>query len=224
MNASKIINIENLTKNYVSATNQNTLDGINLDVKRGSTVAVIGESGSGKSTLLNILAGLEPPSSGQVKLDGVPIWDLNEGERSLIRRNLLSIVFQSFNLINSLTVWENISFQARLAQKWDTSFAENLLEASGLKHLRNSYPDQISGGEQQRVAILRAIAARPKILLADEPTGNLDENNSEIAANLLLQTVSNIGSTLIVATHSQAFASKLDICLKLENGKLNLCM
>ena len=99
-----------------------------------------------------------------------------------------------------------------------------MLEASGLKHLRNSYPDQISGGEQQRIAILRAIAARPKILLADEPTGNLDENNSEIAANLLLQTVSNIGSTLIVATHSKAFASKLDICLKLENGKLNLCM
>ena len=123
-------------------------------------------------------------------------------------------------MINSLTVWQNIGFHARLSGKWDRYLAEQLIETAGLKNLLNRYPDQISGGEQQRVAILRAIMAKPKVLFADEPTGNLDDQNSKVVIKMLLDMINSIGATLLVATHSKAFASKLDIKLKLKDGKL----
>ena len=216
-----ILTVKNLSKRYSKTQSKDTLDSINLTVTQGSTIALTGESGSGKSTFLNIMAGLEPPSSGEVFFNEVSLWKMTESNRSKYRRSELSIIFQNFNLINSLTVWENISFQAKLSGKWNSTFAEDLLKETGLMKIRNSYPDQISGGEQQRVAILRSIVAKPKLLLADEPTGNLDDQNSEIITDLLLRLVAEVGSTLIVATHSQSFASKLNKTLSLKNGRLN---
>ena len=215
-----IFKVKNLSKSYPGNENHYTLKDINLDITQGSTIALIGESGSGKSTFLNILSGLEPPTKGEVQFNNVSIWNSTEKERALIRRNELAIIFQSFNLINSLTVWQNIGFHARLSGKWDSDLAEQLIETAGLKNLLNRYPDQISGGEQQRVAILRAIMAKPKVLFADEPTGNLDDQNSKVIIKMLLDMINSIGATLLVATHSKAFASKLDIKLKLKDGKL----
>ena len=221
MDFRNILTVKNLSKRYSKTQSKDTLDSINLTVTQGSTIALTGESGSGKSTFLNIMAGLEPPSSGEVFFNEVSLWKMTESNRSKYRRSELSIIFQNFNLINSLTVWENISFQAKLSGKWNSTFAEDLLKETGLIKIRNSYPDQISGGEQQRVAILRSIVAKPKLLLADEPTGNLDDQNSEIITDLLLRLVAEVGSTLIVATHSQSFASKLNKTLSLKNGRLN---
>ena len=221
MDFRNILTVKNLSKRYSKTQSKDTLDSINLTVTQGSTIALTGESGSGKSTFLNIMAGLEPPSSGEVFFNEVSLWKMTESNRSKYRRSELSIIFQNFNLINSLTVWENISFQAKLSGKWNSTFAEDLLKETGLMKIRNSYPDQISGGEQQRVAILRSIVAKPKLLLADEPTGNLDDQNSEIITDLLLRLVAEVGSTLIVATHSQSFASKLNKTLSLKNGRLN---
>lgn len=216
-----ILKLEKLSKTYLGPNERRTLDQIDLSITKGSTVALTGESGSGKSTLLNILAGLEPPTSGEVYLNQISIWNLSEKERSLIRRNELAVIFQSFNLIHSLTIWENISFQARLSGKWDKTFVQNLIDLTGLEELKYRYPEEISGGEQQRVAILRAIASKPKLLLADEPTGNLDDKNSEIVMNMLIDVTSKIGSTLVVATHSEPFASRLDLRLRLKNGKIH---
>ncbi len=220
MNLRNILTVKDLSKRYSKTGSEITLDCINLNVSQGSTIALTGESGSGKSTFLNIMAGLEPPSSGEVFFNGVSLWKITEAERCKFRRSELSIIFQNFNLINSLTVWENISFQAKLSGKWSASFAEHLLNRTGLTKIRNSYPDQISGGEQQRAAILRSIIAKPQLLLADEPTGNLDDQNSDVIIDLLLKLVSEVGSTLIVATHSQSFASKLDQTFSLKSGKL----
>ena len=221
MDFRNILTVKNLSKRYSKTQSKDTLDSINLTVTQGSTIALTGESGSGKSTFLNIMAGLEPPSSGEVFFNEVSLWKMTESNRSKYRRSELSIIFQNFNLINSLTVWENISFQAKLSGKWNSTFAEDLLKETGLIKIRNSYPDQRSGCEQQRVAILRSIVAKPKLLLADEPTGNLDDQNSEIITDLLLRLVAEVGSTLIVATHSQSFASKLNKTLSLKNGRLN---
>ena len=215
-----IIKVENLSKSYSGDETHNILKNINLDIEQGSTVALVGESGSGKSTFLNILAGLEPPTEGYVQFNKVSMWGSTAKERDLLRRNDLAIVFQNFNLINSLTVWENIGFQAQLSGKWDQKLAEKLIETAGLKNFINRYPDQISGGEQQRVAILRAILAKPKVLFADEPTGNLDNKNSQVVVEMLLNMIDLVGATLIVATHSQSFASKLDITLEIKDGKL----
>ena len=220
MNLRNILTVKDLSKRYSKTGSEITLDCINLNISQGSTIALTGESGSGKSTFLNIMAGLEPPSSGEVFFNGVSLWKITESERCKFRRSELSIIFQNFNLINSLTVWENISFQAKLSGKWSAPFAEHLLNRTGLTKIRNSYPDQISGGEQQRVAILRSIIAKPQLLLADEPTGSLDDENSEVIIELLLKLVSEVGSTLIVATHSQSFASQLDQTFSLKSGKL----
>ena len=220
MKLRNILTVKNLTKRYSVTGSGTTLNCVNLNVSQGSTIALTGEIGSGKSTFLNIMAGLEPPSSGEVFFNDISLWKISESDRSKFRRNELSIIFQNFNLIHSLTVWENISFQAKLSGKWSAPFAEYLLKETGLTKIRNSYPDQISGGEQQRVAILRSIIAKPQLLLADEPTGNLDDQNSHVIIELLLNLVSEIGSTLIVATHSQSFASQLDQTFTLRSGKL----
>ena len=171
-----ILELQEITKRFPG--DQDTtlvLDGVTLSLERGQTLALTGESGSGKSTLLHIAAGLEQPDGGHVLLQGVNISQLGDSERAAIRRDSLSIVFQQFNLIPSLTVGENISFQARLAGRHDPKETDRLADRLGLRDHLKKYPEQLSGGQQQRTAIARALAVKPQLVLADEPTGNLDE-------------------------------------------------
>ena len=199
------------------------LDGIDLDINRGETVALRGRSGSGKSTLLNLIGGIDAPDSGTVTVAGVDLTRLDEHERTLFRRKHIGFVYQAFNLVPTLSVADNVRLVLELnkvpSSETSTRIAE-LLDAVGLADRGDSYPDVLSGGEQQRVAIARALCHEPAVLLADEPTGNLDDATAEGVLELLDKLVRDFGRTMLIATHSQHVASHCDRLLELHNGKL----
>ena len=199
------------------------LDKVSLDVKRGETVGLRGRSGSGKSTLLNLVGGIDVPDSGHVAVAGVDISELDEHRRTLFRRRNIGFVYQSFNLVPTLTVADNVRLVLELnkvAAGDAQSRIDQLLDAVGLADRANSYPDVLSGGEQQRVAIARALSHGPAVLLADEPTGNLDDSTAEVVLTLLNDLVRRTGGTMLIATHSEGVASMCDRVLELHNGRL----
>ncbi len=196
------------------------LRGIDFDLDEGRTLALTGESGSGKSTLLHVVGGLDTPDTGRVVIDGTDIAGLDDSGRARLRRETVSVIFQQFNLIPSLDVGRNIAFQARLAGRHDPDWAARLATRLGLDpHLRK-YPEQLSGGQQQRVAIGRTLAARPRLVLADEPTGNLDEATGAAVLDLMLDLVAETGAALLCVTHSAALAGRMERRLHLRQGRI----
>ncbi|KAA0010377.1 ABC transporter ATP-binding protein [Billgrantia pellis] len=196
------------------------LEGIDLRLGGGESLALMGESGSGKSTLLHLAAGLDLPDAGEVNVAGHAISALNEPSRARLRRDTLGLVFQQFHLVPSLNVFDNLRLQARLAGRERPEWSTHLAERLGLAGLERRYPEQLSGGQQQRLAIGRALAPRPALLLADEPTGNLDEASAGDVLELLLELVREAGSALLMVTHSPQVATPLDRCLRLTHGRL----
>lgn len=194
------------------------LRGISLQLAAGDAVALIGESGSGKSTLLHLLAGLESADHGEIYLRGQPIHTAHEAERAALRRSQVGLIFQQFNLLPSLNVADNIAFQARLAGRYDAVWVKELAVRLDIEDLLQRYPEQLSGGQQQRVAIARVLAVRPLLVLADEPTGNLDETTAQRVMSLFLEGVSAAGSALLMATHSQQLAQQLQRQIRLKQG------
>lgn len=223
-----IIRLEQLTKLYREAGQTRlVLDALDLTLYQGEFVCLLGKSGSGKSTLLNLLSGIDAPSSGHVEVftgvdpvATVRLTALGEHARTLFRRAHMGIVFQFFNLIPTLTVLENVSLPLELAGKSSDRRARELLDRVGLGDRFRTYPDKLSGGEQQRVAIARALAHDPLLILADEPTGNLDEETGETVLALLLELTRDLGKTLIMATHAAEVAQQADRVLHLVHGKL----
>ena len=193
------------------------LDGVTLALAPGEVVALTGESGSGKSTLLHIIGGLEAADSGRVVFEGDDLLQMGDAHRAALRRNSIGIVFQQFNLIPSLTVGQNLAFQARLAGR---AMKDGLAASLGLDGQLHKYPEELSGGQQQRVAIGRAIAAGPRLMLADEPTGNLDEATGEAVFDLLLRLAREEGTGLLIATHSERLAARADRRLHLSHGRV----
>ena len=213
--------VRNLKKTYRTSEEQlAVLRGVNLDLKAGESVALTGESGSGKSTLLHLIAGLDQAESGEIWLDGARITDLSDGDCAAVRREKLGLVFQQFNLIPSLQVDDNLAFQARIAGRYDASWHAELVKRLGLGALLKRYPEQLSGGQQQRVAIGRALAIKPLVLLADEPTGNLDEATSDEVIDLACDLVTRTGCAFLMVTHSTRLANMLDRQLHLSGGYL----
>ena len=186
----------------------------------GEGVALMGESGAGKTTLMNIIAGLDTLDAGEVWVDGVQITELSQSELTAFRRTYIGLIFQKFHLVPSLSAWDNAALQARLAGVFDRDFARSLFDRLGIDHLVHRRPSQLSGGQQQRVAIARALMHRPKLVLADEPTGNLDEGTSSAVIELLVSAASDAGATLVVVTHSSAIASHLGHVVRLGSGAL----
>ncbi|WP_339934401.1 ABC transporter ATP-binding protein [Vreelandella glaciei] len=196
------------------------LDDVSLRLAPGQSLALMGESGSGKSTLLHLAAGLDLPDQGSINLSGQNVATLAEPARAKLRREQLGLVFQQFHLVPSLRVIDNLRLQARLASRDDTEWTAYLIARLGLEGLEKRYPEQLSGGQQQRLAIGRALAPRPALLLADEPTGNLDETTAGEVLELLLSLVHETQCALLVVTHSPKVAAPLDRCLRLRHGQL----
>ncbi len=196
------------------------LRGVDLQLAAGQTLALMGESGSGKSTLLHLIAGLDQPDSGSIVVAGESLAGLNEAARAAHRRERVALIFQQFNLLPALRVADNLAFQARLAGRDDPGWQAWLSERLGLTDLLQRYPEQLSGGQQQRVAIGRALAARTPLILADEPTGNLDETTANEVIALLLELVAEAGSSLLMVTHSQQLAQRLDQQVLLRLGQV----
>lgn len=196
------------------------LKGVSFDLDGGSSMALMGESGCGKSTLLHIIAGLEPASSGAVEFDGHLVTALGERERAALRRDHFSIIFQQFNLITSLTVKDNIAFEAALSGRTDASWIAELASRLKLNDVLDRYPEELSGGQQQRVAVARTFAAKPSLVLADEPTGNLDETNSDEVIDIALDLVRASGCSFLIVTHSERLAARADRTLRLSKGLL----
>jgi putative ABC transport system ATP-binding protein len=198
------------------------LDGVDLTLAAGESLALTGESGSGKSTLLHLVAGLDSPDTGRLVVDGTDMARATDAQRAALRRDGVGLVFQQFNLIPSLDIAANLAFQARLAGRYDASWASELAQVLGLEALLQRYPEQLSGGQQQRVAIGRALAARPHLVLADEPTGNLDKTTGDAVMALLLRLVAQTGAGLLMVTHSPRLAARLDRRVHLSSGRLQL--
>ena len=214
-----MLSVRNLTKSYRSAGEQvAVLRGVDLDVAAGESVALTGESGSGKSTLLHLIAGLDQADSGEVRLDETLVSELPDAGRAALRRDRLGLVFQQFNLIPSLSVADNLAFQARIANRYEPAWQAELVERLGLGDLLNRYPEQLSGGQQQRVAIGRALAIKPILLLADEPTGNLDEATADEVLSLARDLVARTGCGFLMVTHSVRLAATLDRRVHLHAG------
>jgi len=214
-----VLEITGLTKSYRSASETvAVLRGVNLRVDPRESVALSGESGSGKSTLLHLIAGLDAADGGEIKVDGVALSGLNDAARADLRRERLGLVFQQFNLIPSLSVEDNLKFQSRLAGKHDVAWHAELTERLGLGDLLKRYPEQLSGGQQQRVAIGRALAPKPLLLLADEPTGNLDEDTADEVLALARDLVVRSGCGFLMVTHSARLAATLDRQVTLHAG------
>jgi putative ABC transport system ATP-binding protein len=197
------------------------LTGLTLDLVAGQSLAISGDSGSGKSTLLHILAALDHPDSGNVNVAGLALENISENQANHFRKQQIGIVFQHFNLIDCLSVWENITFPARLNGIIPGEYQLNLLSELGLNEQKDKLPMMLSGGEQKRVAIARALAHKPKLILADEPTGNLDDKNSEIVSKLLFNLCDKLETTLVVVTHSAKVAAYADRHLLMQNGCLH---
>lgn len=219
-----LVQIDRLVKVYAEGETQRTvLDEVTLTIESGEFVVLLGNSGSGKSTLLNLISGIDQPLSGSIRLNGVNVTALDERSRTLLRRDQIGFVFQFFNLIPTLTVLENITLPQELAGKSPQAAQQSalkLLQQVGLADRQHTYPDKLSGGQQQRVAIARALAHNPNLVLADEPTGNLDEETGEKVLQLLLDLTRNAQKTLIMATHNPAIAQLADRVLRVQEGHL----
>jgi putative ABC transport system ATP-binding protein len=214
-----VLSVRHLTKTYRTAGEQiSVLRGVNLDVAAGERVALTGESGSGKSTLLHLIAGLDAADGGEIRIAGEAVTDLSDSGRAALRRMRIGLVFQQFNLVPSLNVEDNLSFQSRIAGRHDAAWHGELVERLGLGALLKRYPEQLSGGQQQRVAIGRALAARPLLLLADEPTGNLDEATADDVLALARDLVAHTGCGFLMVTHSARLAATLDRRVTLHAG------
>jgi putative ABC transport system ATP-binding protein len=214
-----VLSVRNLTKAYRAVGEQiEVLRGVNLSVAAGERVALTGESGSGKSTLLHLVAGLDRADGGEIRLADTALSDLTDAGRAALRREKLGLVFQQFNLIPSLNVADNLVFQSRIAGRHDAAWHGELIERLGLGHLLKRYPEQLSGGQQQRVAIGRALAVKPLLLLADEPTGNLDEATADDVLALARDLVAQTGCGFLMVTHSARLAATLDRQVNLHAG------
>ncbi len=214
-----LLRIVGLKKSYMTPQGRvAVLKGVDLSLDAGASLALMGESGSGKSTLLHLVAGLDDADQGEIFVDGVEVTGLSDSGHAALRRETLGLVFQQFNLIPSLTIRANVAFQARLAGRFDPAWRKELVDRLGLGALLDRYPEQLSGGQQQRAAIARALAARPRLLLADEPTGNLDEASADDFLKLALETVAATGCAFLMVTHSQRLASKLERQARLSSG------
>jgi putative ABC transport system ATP-binding protein len=217
-----ILKARNLTKIYGTGDAAVTaVDHIDLNIQKGEFTAIVGASGSGKSTLLHLLGGVDAPDEGRVEIDGESIYDLNDEKRSILRRRKIGYVFQTYNLIPVLTVEENIKMPVLLdGNQVDHEKIDRIIDILGLSARKNHMPNQLSGGQQQRVAIGRAIINNPAIVLADEPTGNLDKKNSEDIMDLLIKSVREMEQTLVLITHEMDIASMADRIIHLEDGKI----
>ena len=214
-----MLSVRNLTKAYSAAGERvSVLRGVNLIVAAGERVALTGESGSGKSTLLHLIAGLDRADGGEIDFAGTSTAGLSEAGLAALRRDRLGLVFQQFNLIPSLNVRDNLAFQSRIAGRHDVAWQAELAQRLGLTSLLDRYPEQLSGGQQQRVAIGRALAVKPLLLLADEPTGNLDETTADGVMALTRDLVAQTGCGLLMVTHSNRLAAMLDRHVNLTAG------
>lgn len=218
----KILEASQLKKYYGSGdTLVKALDGVDLSVESGEFVSIVGTSGSGKSTLLHMLGGLDRPTSGIVKVDGRDISRLKDEELTIFRRRKIGFVFQSYNLVPVLNVYENIVLPVELdGNEIDTDYVEDIIEVLGLEKKKYNLPSQLSGGQKQRVAIARAIASKPAILLADEPTGNLDSVTSQDVLSLLKVTSDRFGQTVVMITHNEEIAQLADRMIRIEDGRI----
>jgi len=197
------------------------LDGVDLTVDEGEFVSVVGTSGSGKSTLLHMLGGLDRPTGGTVQINGKDIFSMKNDELTIFRRRNIGFVFQSYNLVPVLNVWENIVLPVQLdGNAVDTAYTDKIIETLGLEEKRRSLPNQLSGGQQQRVAIARALAAKPAILLADEPTGNLDSKTSLDVLGLLKVSGDRFGQTVVMITHNEEYAQMAGRTVRIEDGRI----
>ena len=216
-----LLTVEDVQRSYSAAGEQvAVLRGVTFALRAGESLALTGDSGSGKSTLLHLVAGLDQPDAGRIRLDGQEVAGLSDAGRARLRREVVGLVFQQFNLIPSLTVAGNLAFQARLAGRHDGAVMADLAERLGLVELMTRYPEQLSGGQQQRVAIGRALAARPALVLADEPTGNLDEATGDRVLDLMLELVRDAGAALLMVTHSPRLAARCGGRLHLSAGRV----
>lgn len=218
----KILRTENLCKYYGSGENEvRAVQNANIDIQKGEFVAIVGKSGSGKSTLLHMLGGLDTPTSGKVFIRGKDIFSYKEDALAVFRRRKIGFIFQSFNLVSSINVWENIVLPIGLdGRKADEAFVMDIVKTLGLEKKLHNLPNTLSGGQQQRVAIARALASRPDILFADEPTGNLDSRTSDEVIALLKMSVEKYGQTLVMITHDEGIAQIADRILVIEDGKV----
>lgn len=218
----EILKTKNLTKYYGRGEALvKALDGVELSVEQGEFAAVVGTSGSGKSTLLHMLGGLDYPTDGQVFVDGKEIFKLDETQLAVFRRRKIGFVFQNYNLVPVLNVYENIVLPVELdGEAPDREYIGELIRMLGLEEKKNSLPNQLSGGQQQRVAIARALAAKPAIVLADEPTGNLDSRTSQEVLGLLKLTGERFSQTIVMITHSEELAQLCDRIIRIEDGKI----
>ncbi|MFC4873684.1 ABC transporter ATP-binding protein [Negadavirga shengliensis] len=217
-----ILKVENLTKTYQSGNRKLTiLDNVNFEVAYGDSLSIVGPSGSGKTTLLGLCAGLDVATSGSVRLDGYSLESLDEDSRAALRNQYVGFIFQNFQLLQTLTALENVMVPLELKNRKDArKKANELLEKVGLQDRTTHYPSQLSGGEQQRVAIARAFANEPKILFADEPTGNLDTETGELVENLIFNLNQDEGTTLILVTHDLELASRTRHSIHIKGGKI----
>ena len=216
-----ILSIENLTKVYGSKEIEvKALNNINLKINEGEFVVIVGKSGSCKSTLLHLMAGLETPTEGKIVIDGVDIASLSEKERSLMRRKKIGLIFQAYNLIPILNVEENIKLATMNSKNKDEKYIEDIMDLLDIKSRRNHLPNQLSGGQQQRVAIARALVNKPAIILADEPTGNLDTKTEEEVLKLLKKSQKAYNQTIIMITHNLNIAKYADRVINIQDGNI----
>jgi len=216
-----LLQISDLWKSFSTQEGaQEILRGVSLTLEAGQTLALTGESGSGKSTLLHLVAGLDAPDKGSIAIEGAAMTGASDATRAALRRDRIGLVFQQFNLIPSLNVAGNLAFQARLCGRDDAKWRDHLVARLGLGPYLGRYPEALSGGQQQRVAIGRALAARPALILADEPTGNLDEGSSDAVIELLLDLVRDSGAGLLMVTHSMRLAARLGRRVHLKAGQI----
>ena len=222
MSANIILQAKDLKKYYGKGeTEVHALDGVNLEIEAGKFVAIIGTSGSGKSTLLNMLGGLDTPTSGTVTIGNTELSGLNEEQLTVFRRRRIGFIFQNYNLIPTLNVWENIVFPIAMdGQKPDKKFIHEVVQMLGLEQKIHSLPNNLSGGQQQRVAMARALASKPDIILADEPTGNLDSKTSDNVIALLHMTSQKFHQTIIMITHNPEIAQLTDQTIHIEDGRI----
>ena len=222
MSANIILQTKNLQKYDGKGGSQvHALDGVNLEIEAGKFVSIIGTSGSGKSTLLNMLGGLDTPTSGTVTIGNTELSGLKEEQLTTFRRRRIGFIFQNYNLIPTLNVWENIVFPIAMdGQKPDKRFIEEIVGLLGLEQKLHSLPNALSGGQQQRVAIARALASKPDIILADEPTGNLDSKTSDNVVHLLQMTSQRFQQTIIMITHNPEIAQLTDQIIRIEDGRI----
>lgn len=222
MSANIVLQAKDLKKYYGKGeTEVHALDGVNLEIEAGKFVAIIGTSGSGKSTLLNMLGGLDNPTSGTVTIGNTELSKLKDEQLTVFRRRRIGFIFQNYNLIPTLNVWENIVFPIAMdGQKPDKKFIKEIVQLLGLEQKIHSLPNNLSGGQQQRVAIARALASKPDIILADEPTGNLDSKTSDNVIALLHMTSQKFHQTIIMITHNPEIAQMTDQTIRIEDGRI----